>query len=62
MKHIVVIFTFLSLFIQHAYSQTEEILTVRDTVFDRSAYEETFAFGADISWLSQQESWNTVYR
>lgn len=37
-------------------------LTVVDTVFDRAAAEETFAFGADISWLSQQESWKTVYR
>lgn len=62
MKHLVVIFAFLSLFSRYAYSQTGEILTVRDTIFDRSAYEETFAFGADISWLSQQESWNTVYR
>lgn len=35
---------------------------VTDTIFDRKAHEETFAFGADISWLSQQESWNTVYR
>ena len=34
---------------------------VTDTIFDRKAHEETFAFGADISWLSQQESWNTVY-
>ncbi len=31
-------------------------------VFDRSKYEETFGFGADISWLSQQESWKAVYK
>ena len=37
-------------------------LAVVDTVFNRAAAEETFAFGADISWLSQQESWKTVYR
>ena len=36
--------------------------TVTETVFDREAYEDNFAFGADISWLSQQESWNTYYR
>ncbi|MBQ3926067.1 MAG: glycosyl hydrolase 53 family protein [Bacteroidaceae bacterium] len=36
-------------------------LTVTETVFDRQANEETFAFGADISWLSQQESWGTYY-
>ena len=36
-------------------------LTVTETVFDRAANEENFAFGADISWLSQQESWNTYY-
>ena len=34
--------------------------TVKETVFDRAAHEQ-FAFGADISWLSQQESWNTYY-
>ena len=35
--------------------------TVVDTIFNRAAYEDTFAFGADISWLSQQESWGTYY-
>lgn len=32
-----------------------------ETVFDHDANLETFAFGADISWLSQQESWGTYY-
>ena len=36
-------------------------LTVTETVFDRKANEDKFAFGADISWLSQQESWGTYY-
>ena len=36
-------------------------LTVTETVFDRDANEENFAFGADISWVSQQESWGTYY-
>ena len=36
-------------------------LTVQEKVFDRQAYEDSFAFGADISWLSQQESWGTYY-
>lgn len=39
----------------------QEMLTVVDTLFDRAAHEEDFAFGADISWLSQQESWGTYY-
>lgn len=38
-----------------------QLLTVKETVFDRAAAEDKFAFGADISWLSQQESWGTYY-
>ena len=38
-----------------------QLKTVTETVFDRAANEENFAFGADISWLSQQESWGTYY-
>lgn len=37
-------------------------LTVYETVFDHEAAAPTFAFGADISWVSQQESWGTTYR
>lgn len=33
-----------------------------DTIFNRQAADSIFAFGADISWLSQQESWGTVYK
>jgi len=36
-------------------------LTVIDTLFDRAANED-FAFGADISWVSQQEKSGTKYR
>lgn len=43
------------------FASAQEQLMVVDTVFDRSKYEDQFAFGADISWLSQQESWGTVY-
>ena len=35
--------------------------TVTDTIFDRSSYEKTFAFGADISFVSQMESWGTKW-
>lgn len=35
--------------------------SMKDTIFDRDAHSE-FAFGADISWLSQLESWGTVFR
>lgn len=36
--------------------------TVTDTIFDRKLHEQDFAFGADISFVSQMESWNTVWR
>ncbi len=55
------IFTFITALLCCA-SVAQAQLTVVDTLFDRSEYEETFAFGADISWLTQQESWGTVYR
>lgn len=35
--------------------------TVTEIAFDHDANMETFAFGADVSWLSQQESWGTYY-
>lgn len=35
--------------------------TVTEITFDHDAHKETFAFGADISWLSQQESWGNYY-
>lgn len=38
-----------------------QVKTVTETIFDRAANEDNFAFGADISWLSQQESWKTYY-
>ena len=36
-------------------------LTVGDPVFDRQAAEETFAFGADISFVPQMEGWGTKW-
>ncbi len=35
--------------------------TVTDTIFDRSSYEKAFAFGADIGFVSQMESWGTKW-
>lgn len=55
-KFTIAILLFCSAVVSHAQMMVEE------TVFDRPANEETFAFGADISWLSQQESWGTKYR
>ena len=31
--------------------------TVTDTIFSRVSHEEDFAFGADIGFVSQMESW-----
>ena len=35
--------------------------TVTDTIFSREALEEDFAFGADIGFVSQMESWGTKW-
>ncbi len=35
-------------------------LTVTDTIFDRAAHEKDFAFGADIGFVSQMESWGAL--
>lgn len=35
--------------------------TVTDTIFSREAHEEDFAFGADIGFVSQMESWGTKW-
>lgn len=51
----------LMLFVVGQMSAGTKVL-VSDTLFDRAAHEQDFAFGADVSWLSQQESWGTVYR
>lgn len=45
-----------------AGTKAAPIITVTDTVFDRQAADSIFAFGADISWLSELESWGTVFR
>lgn len=49
-------------FLGLALNASAQVATVTDTLFDRSKYEETFAFGSDVSWLTQQESWKTIYR
>ena len=36
-------------------------LTVTDTIFDRAAHEKDFAFGADVGFVSQMESWGTKW-
>ena len=36
-------------------------ITVTDTIFDRKANEENFAFGADVGFVSQMESWGTKW-
>lgn len=36
-------------------------ITVTDTIFNRQAHEEDFAFGADIGFVSQMESWGTKW-
>jgi len=36
-------------------------ITVTDTIFDRKAHESDFAFGADVGFVSQMESWGTKW-
>ena len=36
-------------------------IAVTDTIFDRQAHEEDFAFGADVGFVSQMESWGTKW-
>ncbi len=35
--------------------------TISDTIFDRNALEQKFAFGADVGFVSQMESWGTKW-
>lgn len=58
MKNILFRTTMLLLFAV-SYTMQAKSITVIDTIFDRKAYEEKFAFGADIGFVSQMESWNT---
>lgn len=41
---------------------TAQTTTVIDTIFDRKAHEADFAFGADIGFVSQMESWGTKWQ
>lgn len=52
-------FIFVSLFVPSQLSAQEKMIS--EVAFDHDANIETFGFGADISWLSQQESWGTYY-
>lgn len=56
------ILTCLLLLAATVYPVKADSYIVTDTIFDRKNYEETFAFGADIGFLSQMESWGTVFR
>jgi arabinogalactan endo-1,4-beta-galactosidase len=38
-----------------------QAITVTDTIFDRKAYGTDFAFGADVGFVSQMESWGTKW-
>ena len=38
-----------------------QTLTVTDTIFDRQAHEQDFAFGADLSGVPMMESWGTTW-
>lgn len=49
------------MFLFCSYKSMAQDKTVTEIAFDHDAYMETFAYGADISWLSQQESWGTYY-
>ena len=44
------------------FSNQANAMTVTDTIFDRKIHEQDFAFGADVSFVSQMESWNTIWR
>ena len=43
---------------QMGWAQT---MTVTDTIFDREAHEDDFAFGADVSFVPQMEGWGTKW-
>ena len=42
-------------------AQTAQAITVIDTLFNRVANEADFAFGADVSFVPQMESWGTKW-
>lgn len=54
-KHVLYLLIFLVL------SSTLHAQGIRDTIFDSKSIK-NFAFGADISWLSQMESWGNVFK
>ncbi len=57
MRHLLtIVMLALGCFAERTVAQT---LTVTDTIFDRQAYEDKFAFGADLSGVPMMESWGT---
>jgi arabinogalactan endo-1,4-beta-galactosidase len=42
-------------------AMSSHAITVTDTIFDRKAHESDFAFGADVGFVSQMESWGTKW-
>lgn len=61
MKKILLISVLFIFFIGSNQITIAQTLTVTDTIFDRSAYENTFAFGADVSFIPMMESWGTKW-
>jgi arabinogalactan endo-1,4-beta-galactosidase len=53
--------TLLGLLLGCTLTGKTQTTTVTDTIFDRKAHEEDFAFGADIGFVSQMESWGTKW-
>lgn len=59
LRHLPGLFLLILLFLSSSAAAQDK--TVTQEVFDHDAAMETFGFGADVSWLSQQESWGTYY-
>ena len=55
MKRILTVFLAMTVMLQVC------ALTVTDTIFNRAAHENDFAFGADVGFVSQMESWGTKW-
>lgn len=53
--------TMLTILIWMGQATVAYAITVTDTIFDRKAHEHDFAFGADIGFVSQMESWGTKW-
>ena len=60
MKHYSLM-TLLLILIGMGNATAAHAITVTDTIFDRKDHEQDFAFGADVSFVSQMESWGTKW-